>query len=85
MNEENKEYSFAREILQDYKVQNERLFILNKRLFVVIGILLTIIFLFVGGLVYVVTNYDFAYEDTTIDGDNNNYNSEITGDVINGD
>ena len=63
---ENIEYSLAREMLQDYKAQNERLFILNKRLFSVIGLLLIIIALFVGGLVYIVTNYDigFQYADT---------------------
>ena len=70
--------SLALQILEDYKKQ-------NKRQFVIIGILLAIIFTFVAGLVYVVTNYDFSYEDTVLTGDNNNYNSDIGGDVINGD
>ena len=59
---ENIEYSLAREMLQDYKAQNERLFILNKRLFVVIGLLLTIICLFVGGLVYIFSTYDVDFQ-----------------------
>lgn len=70
--------SLALQILEDYKKQ-------NKRQFVIICILLAIIFTFVAGLVYVVTNYDFSYEDTVLTGDNNNYNSDIGGDVINGD
>ena len=70
--------SFASYILEDYKKQ-------NKRQFVIICILLGIIFTFVAGLDYVVTNYDFSYEDTVLTGDNNNYNSDIGGDVINGD
>lgn len=55
---ENNDKSFAMQILEDYKKQ-------TKRQFVIICILLFIIFLFVGGLVYVVTNYDFTYEDTS--------------------
>lgn len=61
------EKSFAMEMLNDYKKQ-------NKRQFAVICILLAIITLFVGGLVYVVTNYDFSYENTEMStsvGDNN--------------
>ena len=64
---ENKEYSFAREILQDYKLQNENLFKINKSLIKVICVLLLIIFLFVGGLVYFITNYDLAYEEVSTD------------------
>lgn len=70
--------SLALQILEDYKKQ-------TKRQFFIICILLAIIFTFVAGLVYVVTNYDFSYEDTVLTGDNNNYNSDIGGDVINGD
>lgn len=55
---ENNDKSFAMQILEDYKKQ-------TKRQFVIICILLFIIFLFVGGLVYVVTNYDFTYEDAS--------------------
>lgn len=57
---ENNDKSFAMQILEDYKKQ-------TKRQFVIICILLFIIFLFVGGLVYVVTNYDFTYEDTSVE------------------
>ena len=64
---ENTEYSFAREILQDYKLQNENLFKLNKSLIKVICVLLLIIFLFVGGLVYFITNYDLTYEEVSTD------------------
>lgn len=57
---ENNDKSFAMQILEDYKKQ-------TKRQFVIICILLFIIFLFVGGLVYVITNYDFTYEDTSVE------------------
>lgn len=74
------ETSFAYEILKDYKRS-------NKMKDVVIFVLIGIIALFVGGLVYVVTNYDFSFEEETVDlsGDNNNYNNNIGGDVHNGD
>lgn len=78
-NKENK--SFAMEILEDYKR-------INKVKDVLIFVLVGIIALFIGGLVYVVTNYDFSYEDTTTEavtdtgnaciGDNCN-NGEING------
>lgn len=66
---ENEELSLARELIRDSKAQ-------TKRLFIIIYVLIGIIALFVGGLVYVVTNYDFSYEDTitdmsTTEGDNN--------------
>lgn len=70
--------SFALSILEDYKKQ-------NKRLFVIICILLTIIFLFVGGLVYVVTNYDFTYEETIQGVDTGNGNACIGDNCGNGD
>ena len=46
--------------------------------------LISIIGLFIGGLIYIFTHYDFSYEDIAIDGDNNNYNEKIQGDVYNG-
>lgn len=72
------ETSFAFEMLKDYKRS-------NKMKDIIILVLIGIIALFIGGLVYVVTNYDFSYEDTTISGNNNNYNNGIGGDVHNGD
>lgn len=75
-----KEESFALEILKDYKNQ-------NKRLFIIICILLGIIALFIGGIVYFVTNYDIGVENTTTEltGDGiNNVDTNIDGDVING-
>lgn len=72
------EVSLTMEILKDYKRS-------NKMKDVIILILIGIIALFVGGLVYIITNYDFSYEDTTISGDNNNYNNDVGGDVHNGD
>lgn len=70
--------SFALSILEDYKKQ-------NKRLFVIICILLTIIFLFVGGLVYVVTNYDLTYGETIQEVDTGNGNACIGDNCGNGD
>jgi hypothetical protein len=69
---------FAMEILKDYKRS-------NKMKDVIIIILIGIITLFISGLVYVFINYDFNFVDTSIDGDNNNYNENIGGNVINGD
>ena len=76
--EEVKHESFALEILNDYKKQ-------TKRLFVIICILITIIFLFVGGLVYVITSYDFTYEETIQEVDTGNGNACIGDNCGNGD
>lgn len=71
-------------ILKQYKDLTTILEKNNKRLVTIIIILTTIIGLFVGGLTYIFTHYDFSYEDIAVDGDNNNYNEQITGDVYNG-
>lgn len=52
------EETFALELLKGYKKSNK---ILAVALFVCLGI----ITLFVGGLIYIVTNYDFSVEDVT--------------------
>ena len=70
-------------VLKQYKDLTNILEKNNKRLITIIIILTTIIGLFVGGLVYMFTHYDFSYEDVAIDGSNNNYNDHITGDVYN--
>lgn len=70
--------SFALQILEDYKKQ-------NKRQFVVICILLIINFLFVGGIVYVITNYDFSYEETIQEVDTGKGNACIGDNCGNGD
>lgn len=49
--------NFAYEILQDYKRS-------SKVKDIIIFVLLGIIVLFVGGLIYFITNYDFSYEGT---------------------
>ena len=61
-------------VLKQYKDLTNILEKNNKRLITIIIILTTIIGLFVGGLVYMFTHYDFSYEDVAIDGSNNNYN-----------
>lgn len=70
--------SLALQILEDYKKQ-------NKRQFVIICTLLAIIFTFIGGLVYVVTNYDFSYEDYVTDVDTGQGNICVGDDCENGD
>ena len=55
---EEDEKSFAMSILEDYKRSNK---VKDAIIFVLIGI----IALFVGGLVYVITNYDFEYTTET--------------------
>lgn len=75
-----KENSIAYEIVQDYKAS-------NKRKDIMIFVLIGIIALFIGGLVYVVTSYDFSYDETYSEtstgnacvGDNCN-----NGEIING-
>lgn len=81
---ENEDTTLAMLVLKQYKDLTNILEKNNKRLVTIIIILTTIIGLFVGGLVYVVTNYDIAYDEVAIDGSNNNYNEQITGDVYNG-
>lgn len=81
---ENEDATLAMLVLKQYKDLTNILEKNNKRLVTIIIILTTIIGLFVGGLVYVITNYDIAYEEVAIDGSNNNYNEQITGDVYNG-
>lgn len=70
--------SLALQILEDYKKQ-------NKRQFVVICVLLAIIFTFIGGLVYVVTNYDFGYEEYVEDIDTGHGNICVGDECRNGD
>lgn len=84
MMNENDDATLAMLVLKQYKDLTNILEKNNKRLVTIIIILTTIIGLFVGGLVYVITNYDIAYEEVAIDGSNNNYNEQITGDVYNG-
>ena len=81
---ENEDTTLAMLVLKQYKDLTNILEKNNKRLVTIIIILTAIIGLFVGGLVYVVTNYDIAYDEVAIDGSNNNYNEQITGDVYNG-
>ena len=57
-NIQNEKDSFYLEILKDYKRS-------NKVKDIVIFVLIGIITLFVVGLIYVLTNYDFAYEANT--------------------
>lgn len=59
------EKSIAYSIVEDYKKS-------NKRKDIMIFVLLGIIALFVGGLVYIVTNYDFSYEETYAETDTGN-------------
>lgn len=82
--DENGDTTLAMLVLKQYKDLTNILEKNNKRLVTIIIILTAIIGLFVGGLVYVVTNYDIAYDEVAIDGSNNNYNEQITGDVYNG-
>lgn len=78
--EENKEnMSFAMEILKDYKR-------INKVKDVLIFVLIGIITLIIGGIVYVITNYDFSYENANATTDTGNTcigdscnNGEING------
>ncbi len=81
--DENEDTTLAMLVLKQYKDLTNILEKNNKRLVTIIIILTAIIGLFVGGLVYVVTNYDIAYDEVAIDGSNNNYNEQITGDVYN--
>ena len=55
-NIQNEKDSFYLEILKDYKRS-------NKMKDIVIFVLIGIITLFVGGLIYVLTNYDFSFDD----------------------
>lgn len=80
---ENEDATLAMLVLKQYKDLTNILEKNNKRLVTIIIILTTIIGLFIGGLVYIFTHYDFSYEDIAIDGNNNNYNERITGDVYN--
>jgi len=82
--EEDNDTTLAMLVLKQYKDLTDILEKNNKRLITIIIILTTIIGLFVGGLVYIFTHYDFSYEDIAIDGSNNNYNERIQGDVYNG-
>lgn len=72
--DENGDTTLAMLVLKQYKDLTNILEKNNKRLVTIIIILTAIIGLFVGGLVYVVTNYDIAYDEVAIDGSNNNYN-----------
>ena len=75
-----KENSIAYEIVQDYKAS-------NKRKDIMIFVLISIIGLFVAGLVYFVTNFELSYDETYSEtstgnacvGDNCN-----NGEIING-
>lgn len=82
--EDDNDTTLAMLVLKQYKDLTDILEKNNKRLITIIIILTTIIGLFVGGLVYIFTHYDFSYEDIAIDGNNNNYNERIQGDVYNG-
>lgn len=82
--DENNDTTLAMLVLKQYKDLTDILEKNNKRLVAIIITLTTIIGLFVGGLVYIFTHYDFSLEDIAIDGNNNNYNEKITGDVYNG-
>lgn len=82
--DENNDTTLAMLVLKQYKDLTDILEKNNKRLVAIIITLTAIIGLFVGGLVYIFTHYDFTYEDIAIDGNNNNYNEKITGDVYNG-
>ena len=55
-NIKNETDTFYNEILKDYKRS-------NKVKDIVIFVLIGIITLFVGGLVYIFTNYDFSFDD----------------------
>lgn len=57
--------SIALSIVEDYKRS-------NKRKDIMIFFLIAIIGLFVGGLIYVITNYDFSYEETYAETDADN-------------
>lgn len=78
-NIENEKDSFYLEILKDYKRS-------NKMKDIVIFVLIGIITLFVAGLIYLLTNYDFSFDyvDTETGqaiinkGDNNNAESNIS-------
>lgn len=78
-NIENEKDSFYLEILKDYKRS-------NKMKDIVIFVLIGIITLFVVGLIYLLTNYDFSFDyvDTETGqaiinkGDNNNAESNIS-------
>lgn len=78
-NIQNEKDSFYVEILKDYKRS-------NKVKDIVIFVLIGIIALFVAGLIYVLTNYDFSYEEVSTDvgpaiinkGDGNNAESNIS-------
>ena len=78
-NIQNEKDSFYMEILKDYKRS-------NKMKDIVILVLIGIITLFVTGLVYVLVNYDFTYEEVSTDtgpaiinkGNGNNAESSIS-------
>lgn len=79
---EQEEHSLAMIILKEYKSMVNALEKTNTKLIYVILSLLIIIGLFVGGLVYVVTNFDFTYED--ISAETSSGNACIGENCING-
>ncbi len=73
-----KEQSLAMEFVKDYKKQ-------NKRLFIIILVILSMWFSTIGYLVYILN--DIGVEETTIEQENEDgYNNYIgnDGDIING-
>lgn len=78
MKSENNESSFAMIILNDYKKQ-------TFRQFIIICILLGIILTFAVGVVYVITNFDVGYESTTEEVTTNTGNACIGDSCGNGD
>ena len=73
------EQSFALDLLRDYKKQ-------NKRQFIIIIIILTMWFITIGYLIYVLNDIGIEETTTTVeqnDAENNNYIGN-DGDIING-
>jgi hypothetical protein len=60
---EQKEHSLAMIVLKEYKSMVSALEKTNNKLMYVILLLSIIIGLFIGGLTYIVTNYDLVSED----------------------